>query len=146
MPVQSDALVRGSLLMACWAHGDVERAERVRCWNDNGGRFAAGGAPFASAVLERQIDNGGRFAAPPWQEGKRGRAQVRMGSRERQLRACGKAEGESDSLGIFAEGREAFAERDSLTRRMSRLLDVDFNGDLVFLQRRASLSCSKNLG
>ena len=55
-------------------------------------------------------------------------------------------DGKFDSLDNFAVGRVASAETDSLTRRMSRLLDVDFNGDLVFLQRRASLSCSKNLG
>jgi pentatricopeptide repeat protein len=37
MPVPPDALVRGSLLAACRARGDVERAERVmRRMNDNG--------------------------------------------------------------------------------------------------------------
>jgi len=38
MPVPPDALVRGSLLAACRARGDVERAERLmRCMNDDDG-------------------------------------------------------------------------------------------------------------
>ena len=38
MPAPPDALVRGSLLAACRARGDVERAERLmRCMNDDDG-------------------------------------------------------------------------------------------------------------
>jgi hypothetical protein len=43
-------------------------------------------------------------------------------------------EGESDSLGNFAEGRGAFAEPDSLVRRMPKPLDADFGGDSLFFR------------
>ena len=44
----------------------------------------------------------------------------------------GGRDGESASLGNFVEGWGAFAELDSLARRMPRPLELDFDGDLFF--------------
>jgi hypothetical protein len=55
-----------------------------------------------------------------------------MGARRRAGGCVGGWDGESNSLGNFVEGRGAFAEPDSLARRMPRPLDADFSGASFF--------------
>jgi hypothetical protein len=57
-----------------------------------------------------------------------------MGTRRRAGRCAGGSDGESDSLGNFAKERGAFAEPDSLARRMPRPLNADFSGASSFFR------------